>query len=170
MTQQDVGQEFTKLQNRVAQELNSFLGHIQDGDMELQAQHRVDDLFRRLKARRKLLEMTKAGIVITGCTLGFNIGQIGVKFWKTEFLTDPFGTSQMEPSAVALGYANGYQLYISRGKDSYPRLVVRQGKGRAFTVWTPMLDGLPATDSLHYVVLERAKTLGYIDLLRTHND
>jgi hypothetical protein len=153
------------------QELNDLLskhciGELQTGELEQNAQKLVNEYFKKRAARKNHVLIESCGMRITGCELAFTLGGIRLSKWLTSYHPqDRFAVVELNKGAVPMGYANGHQLYVLPRKDKPGHLVVRYGMGPAHATWCPALQGMPATNSLFFVTLERAKALGYLPLL-----
>lgn len=148
--------------------LKPYVGVKQNGKLEADAQDTVDRYFRKCHARGQHTVLGDAGLSVTGVRLAFDIGSIGLKQIVTDYWpNDQYGVQQTIKDAVALGYVNGYQLYIEKREASYPDLVARYGMGKCAISWSPKLQGVPTANSVFFIALERAKQLGYLDYLGT---
>lgn len=160
-------QSFDKTKDELATVLANLKGKTQDLALEVLAQKLVDNYFKSNAARGRITEIAGSGIAITGMKVGFDIGKIKVHHWKTMFWpVDRFDVTQTVPGAIALGYVNNKQLYIAPQGALGPTLVIRHGMHAQYTTWNPSLIKMtPPRDSEAFVALERAKALGYLDLL-----
>jgi len=118
----------------------------------------IDDHFRKLNARNKLP-------VFDGLTI------VGFKWSNMKWLTafhpaDAFSVMQTDPKAIALGYSDGYQLYLLPHVDDSGTLIVRYGMGPNYQMWVPDTMGMPQVGSLLFLALERANALGHINAMR----
>ncbi len=160
---------FDELQKELQATLKVFMDKTQNGGLEAKAQKAVDEVFKRRKARRKIVVNDAAGIEVVGAVLAFDIGRIGLKHYKTAFWPKDkwhvcLGKNN---SCVPLGYVNNYQLYIQPQEGLPPTLMARFGPGSAYSSWNPNIAGMPPTDSVFFVALERAKALGWLKFLRS---
>ena len=159
---------FDDFQKELQKVLQIFQGKKQDKVLESQAQRTIDELFKKRKARNKPVVNDEAGIQITGLKLAFDIGRIGIGHYRTAFWPSDrwlvcVGDGN---SCVALGYVNGYQLYIQPQEGLPAKLMARHGYGNNYESWCPKLVGMPPTNSVFFVALERAKALGLLKLLQ----
>lgn len=104
-----------------------------------------------------------SGIRVVGCVLSFGLGTVSVERWLTQFIIDKSGIHQMVPSAVALGYVQGWQLYLA-DYEGRPHLIARQG--HEVQRWSAQETNIPFQSSPLFVALERAKALGYLSTLK----
>lgn len=158
--------DFPTAQAELGRFLSSrLLGQVQGAMLERRAQHLTDQWWQVLANQRREIIMGTSGIRIVGCTVGFDIGVVKIKKWKTEFMYDTHNIEKFVPSSIALGYFNGFQLYISlKNPTPQPVLVARSEN---HTMRWSILDGeLPELGTALFMALERAKSLGYLDLLK----
>lgn len=148
--------------------LKPIVGRPKTKEVEQEAQLIVDAYFRKLVKQRNRVTIEPSGLEITGARLAFHIGSICIGEWKTSFYPeDRFSVAETEVNPIALGYVNGCQLYILPGEDEPGRLVARAGMGEAYEYFIPSTMGLPLTNSIFFVALERARVLGYLYTLQT---
>lgn len=107
--------------------------------------------------------MGTSGIQITGCVLTFGLGTVNVEKWTTRFWIDRHDIHKLVPSAVALGYVNGWQLYIS-DYEGRPHLVARTAT--QVQRWSSQEINIPHQGTPLFLALERAKALGYLPTLK----
>lgn len=155
-----------KTLDQVKAELNEvlkpYLGQPQNGTLEVEAQKAVNRYFTALQRKNEFVLIEAAGLRIIGVELNFDIGSIGLKRIKTDWWpTDAHAVHRTVPNAIALGYANGYQLYLEGAN-----IVARYGMGACCTKWCPSIQGIPAYSTVFFLALERAKQLGYLSELR----
>jgi len=103
-----------------------------------------------------------SGLRIKGCVLAFGLGTVNVEKWLTEFILDKHDVHQLVPSAIALGYLQGWQLYLA-DYEGFPHLVARQG--HQVQRWSAR-EMIPAQGNPLFMALERAKALGYLPILK----
>jgi hypothetical protein len=153
--------EFIVAQAQLEEYLGKHLrNEMQNGALERRAQKLVD----RWWAKQTLpVMMGTSGIRVTGCRLGFDIGTIKVKNWRTTFLTDSHKVMVFNKDVVALGYVNGFQLYMTL-MNNKQTLVARS----QFIVrrWSADEVLVPPMESPLYMALARAKALGYLSHLQ----
>jgi hypothetical protein len=155
-------QDFLEAQVALTEFLNrKLLGEKQDGKLEFRAKRLVKSWWEN--PNRPTVVVGTCGLKIVGCELEFGIGTIKVKKWMTRFIEDKHSVHVLSPNAVALGYANGFQLFIT-AVNKAPNLVARNGTNIMF--WKAADELIPPTNSPLFVALERAKTLGYLDYLK----
>ena len=104
-----------------------------------------------------------SGVQVTGCVLVFGLGTVNVEKWLTKFIIDKHDIHQMVPSAIALGYVNGWQLYIA-DYVGRPHLVAR--KDHEVQRWSAQEINIPPKGTPLFMALERAKALGYLSTLK----
>jgi hypothetical protein len=104
-----------------------------------------------------------SGVRVTGCILAFGLGTVGVERWLTRFIVDTHEIHKLVPSAVALGYIQGWQLYMADYEER-PHLIARQG--HEVQRWSAQEINIPPQGSPLFVALERAKALGYLSTLK----
>lgn len=148
------------------QQLNAFLvqkisGEIQNGALERRATRLVKAWW--ASPGRPQVLLGRSGLKVVGCELAFDIGAIKVGKWLTRFTEDKHNVHRLAPEAIALGYVNGYQLFISK-VNGIPNLVARAGAHIMF--WKVEDNLVPPQTSPLFMALERAKTLGYLSYLR----
>jgi hypothetical protein len=162
---------FQKVQQELETKLKAaLLGHQQDGVLEQAAQQVADKFFKVLKRKGAPVVLDNSGIEITGCVLAFDIGRVMVGSWTTKFYPhDIHAVVDTVPGAIAMGYVNGYQLYLAPQKGLPHTLVARFGMGPAYQTWSPAHAGVPGAANVHFVTLERAKALGYLHLLQVRH-
>jgi len=154
--------DFLEAQKQLTAHLNKkLLGEKQGLSLERRAQRLAKQWWDR--PHRPTVLVGTCGIKVVGCTLAFDIGTIKVKHWVTRFTEDKHSIHHLAPNAVALGYTNGFQLFISE-VNTVPTLVARAGAQVLF--WKSADEIIPPTNSPLFVALERAKTLGYLDYLK----
>jgi len=147
------------------QRLNAFLtkklaGEKQNGALERRAQRLVDKWW---QSQKLPVIMGTSNLQVVGCTLGFDIGEIKVTRWHTKFVNDTNNVSQRNPSAVALGNCNGFQLFLVPNLE-YPTLVALSPL--MTHKWSVEQKFIPPKESPLFMALERAKHLGYLSMLR----
>lgn len=137
------------------------MGEKQGLSLERRAQKLADNWW----ANKSLPPVTisTSGIRIVGCKLGFGLGTINVQTWQTRFILDVHDVHRLSPDAIALGYANEFQLFIAKIED-VPHLVAR--KGIQIVRWKSADNLIPEASSPLRVALDRAKALGYLDYLK----
>lgn len=150
-----------KLKSELEQLLKPFVGQQQNGLMEKEAQATVDRLFKGKERRNQPVMVERASLQITGVELAFDIGRIGLKRIRTKFVPDVNGVHATVPDAVALGFVNSFQLYITQGDQPHPTIHARYGMAKAFTQWCPATQGPPPVSSVFHVAMARAAELGY---------
>lgn len=154
--------EFPVAQFRLSQYLNKkLLGEKHDASLEKRAQRLVDNWFKH--PNNPAVVIDRSGVYVVGCVLGFELGSIKISRWLTNFVRDAHQVHRLHKDAVALGYVNGYQLFIA-GIKGVHNLVAR--KDQEVLYWKASDDLIPPATSPLFVALERAKTLGYIDILK----
>lgn len=142
--------------------LKPYIGQVQGLAVEVDAQKAVNRYFTALHRKNELVLIESCGLRITGVELHFDVGFIGLKRIKTDWWpNDAHAVQRTVVNAVALGYANGYQLYIE-GLN----IVARYGMGECCTKWCPSIQGVPPYSTVFFLALERAKQLGYLMDLR----
>ncbi len=158
--------DFQEAQQQLSDILNKkLMGEKQGASLERRAQKLIDNWWAR-KNRPQVLVGT-SGLQIVGCTLGFGLGTIKVQTWQTRFVTDVHDVHRLVPSAIALGYANSFQLFLAK-IDGTPSVVARNG-AQSMT-WSPKNGLVPAVGHPLRAALDRAKSLGYIDYLKGENE
>lgn len=154
--------EFSSAQNRLSMFLTHKLkGEYMNEKLCLRAQRLTDKWFEALKHPVMIPE---SDLQIVGCILNFGLGRIEVEKWRTKFARDHFGLEYLVPDAIALGYVNGYQLYIA-DVDQVPNLCARNTAANVER-WNHTLKLTPPANSVLFVALERAKALGYLNHLK----
>ncbi len=160
---------FVHAQKELERLLDVLLKAKQSASTEASAQGIANDFFKRQRARRKPVLIDTCGLEVTGCELSIQKGRIGVKRWLTSFWpADANQVLLLEPGAIALGYVNGRQLYVlpPKSETEPAKLVARTDIGPNFGTWCPNTQGMPQEDSVFFVCLERARTLGYLPLFQ----
>lgn len=153
--------DFQEAQQKLTYHLNKkLLGERHDERMETRANRLVDLWFKN--ANRPKILLGSAGIEVTGCTLVFAPGSVRIKSWATRFIIDRHNVHVLSPRAVALGYVNDYQLFLTTTDE--PKLIAR--RGHEVLSWTSGDGLIPPQTSPLFIALERAKTLGYLYLMR----
>lgn len=104
-----------------------------------------------------------SGVRVTGCVLAFGLGTVNVEKWLTQFIIDKNSVHRLVPSAVALGYVKGWQLYIA-DYEGRPHLIARSEN--EVQRWSAQAINIPPQNSPLFVALERAKALGYLPTLK----
>lgn len=163
------GLSFLHAQQALEKLLNVLVREKQDARTEAIAKRIAADFFSRQRARKQPVLIDTCGIEITGCELAIQEGRIGVKRWLTAFWPGDVNlVLRFEPGAIALGYVNGHQLYVMPPKsETEPaKLVARADMGPKFGTWCPSTQGMPQEDSVFFICLERARTLGYLPLFQ----
>jgi hypothetical protein len=162
--------DFLTAQAELGRFLSSrLLGQVQGALLEKRAQRLADQWWEVLANQRREVIMGTSGIRIIGCTVAFDIGIVKIRNWKTEFMYDTFHIEKLVPVSIALGYFNGFQLYISR-KNPTPGAVL-VARSEAHTMRWSILDGAsPYAGTPLFMALGRAKSLGYFDLLKGTDD
>ena len=152
--------DFQEAQKQLRAFLHAKLhGETQDGKLEARAQRLADMWWTRTPP----VIMGTSGIRVVGCVLGFDIGKVQVAKWKTAFTLDKHNVAIFNPRHVALGYSNGFQLYMAV-RDTEWVLVARSEL--LTKQWKASDNLIPPTNSPLYMALERAKALGYINQLK----
>lgn len=153
--------EFLAAKRQLEAYLDKHLrGEKQNGALERRAQRLADKWWINQKL---VVIMGTSGIRVTGCRLGFDIGTVKVKSWRTAFTHDDNNVRIFSPSAIALGYCNGFQLYLIV-LSNQPTLIARS---REITRrWSTAEQFVPPPESPLFVALERAKALGYLPHLQ----
>lgn len=171
--------DFREAQKQLGEYLHSKLhGETQNGALEKRAQRLADMWWSRAPS----VIMGTSGIRVTGCVLGFDIGKVQVARWKTAFTVDKHNVMTFNPLAVALGYSNGFQLYLtfldpkpkSFGFSDGQLRTTITGKGWILVArselltrqWKASDELVPPPSSPLFIALERAKALGYLNLLK----
>lgn len=154
--------DFQEAQQQLSDILNKkLMGEAQGASLERRAQKLIDNWWAR-RTRPQVL-VGNSGLQIVGCTLGFGLGTIKVKTWATRFVTDLHDVHRLSPSAIALGYSGGFQLFIAEVQNE-PRLVAR--KGMQTIDWRASNTLIPPANTPLRTALDRASSLGYLDYLK----
>lgn len=149
---QQAQQDFTKFLER------KIKGELIDDSLIKRAQKLADSWW-----KGKNVWLGTSGARITGCVLSFGLGTVSAEKWLTQFIIDKNGIHQLVPSAVALGYVQGWQLYLA-DYEGRPHLIARQN--HEVQRWSAQEINIPPQNSPLFVALERAKALGYLYILR----
>jgi|SRR6478736_6484464 len=154
--------EFESAQQRLQAYLNSkLLNEKMNEQLCKRAQRLADKWWSELKYP---VVIPRADLQITGCELGFKLGQIYVARWHPQFVRDQFELKKVVPDHIALGYVNRNQLYIAE-VEGVPHLCARS---TPFDVerWSVSNVMTPPLNTPLFFALERAKALGYLDHLK----
>lgn len=156
--------DFPQAQTLLSDLLNKkLMGEAQGASMERRAQKLIDNWFAR-KGRPFVL-VGNCGVQIVGAVLAFDIGTIKIKHWRTRFLNDVHDVHRLSPDAIALGYANEFQLFIADARG-VPNIVARKGAEVLFWSAAGGEIMIPPSTSPLRPALDRAKALGYLDHLK----
>lgn len=149
---QQAQQDFTKFMDR------RIKGEPMDDFLVKRAQKLADSWW-----KGKNVWLGTSGVRVVGCVLSFGLGTVNVEKWLTQFILDKNGIHQLVPSAIALGYVQGWQLYLA-DYEGRPHLIARQN--HEVQRWSAQEINIPPQNSPLFVALERAKALGYLSTLK----
>ncbi len=153
---------FQDFQNAQAELSNFLLGKLQGDILNESTLKRAQRLANKWWQSHKPVVIGET-LQIIGCQLGFGFDTIRAEKWLTRFVIDRFEVSKLVRGSIALGYVNGFQLYLA---DVGGVWTLCARSDHQVLRWSAKELMTPPTSSPLFVALERTKALGYLNLLR----